>query len=243
MKFTMEGYMELLNLLEKCGYKTTGYFNWQEYDRCVILSHDVDNDMQQALSMARVEYGCGIRSTYFVLLTSNFYNIHTCRNREMIKEIQNMGHTIGLHFDEAAYSEDAGNAGKIAPDIKRELGMLSEALETEVTVFSYHRPTKEILDADIKIPGSINSYGNLFFRQFKYLSDSRMYWREPVSDIIRMGKYPRLHILTHPFWYREEEMEMKEILAGFIGSAERERYDSLKNNFRCLEEVLKWGEK
>lgn len=219
MTFTTDGYVRLLSLLKENGYQTTDYFDWEKNVKSVILRHDVDTDLQKALSMAQVEQAHGTKSTYFVLLTSNFYNLHSCRNRSILKEIQDMGHTVGLHFDETAYPENAGNAGKIVQNIKKEMGILSETLETDIAVFSYHRPTKAILDADIKIQGAVNSYGSLFFRQFKYLSDSRMYWREPVSDIIHMGTYSRLHILTHPFWYHGKEREMKEVLRDFINRA------------------------
>ena len=52
----------------------------------------------------------------------------------------------------------------------------------------------------------INSYGQTFFHDFKYLSDSRRRWREPVEEIIRSGTYDRLHILTHAFWYHKQRI-------------------------------------
>ena len=239
MNFTFGGYEELINLLAVNGYRIADYYNWKGNDRCVILRHDVDNDLKKALRMAELEARRNVKSTYFVLLTSNFYNMHSQRNREIVYEIQNRGHTIGLHFDEMAYPQDAGNASKVTEDICRELKTLSEILRTDVTVFSYHRPTKMILDAGIRIQGTINSYDNLFFKEFKYVSDSRMHWREPVSDIIRGGVFARLHILTHPFWYHEEEKSMEELLHEFLNRAGMERYDDLNDNFTRLENVVK----
>lgn len=240
MTFAFRGYEKLLDLLSENGYKITDYHNWEKYDKCVILRHDVDTDMQKALEMAELEYRHGVTSTYFVLLTSNFYNLYSCRNRKIVNEIQHMGHTVGLHFDEMAYPEDVGNADKVTENIKKEIKVLAEILERNVTAFSYHRPTKAILDTDIKIEGAINSYGNLFFRQFKYLSDSRMHWREPVLDIIKKNEYPQLQILTHPFWYYDEEKEIKEILYDFINRADIERYNNLNDNFTSLRDIIEW---
>lgn len=240
MTFTMDGYVEMLETLRENGYRISDYSCWGEHEKCAILRHDVDFDVRQALSMAKVEYMQGVKSTYFILLTSDFYNLHSVANRQLLKEIQGMGHAIGLHFDETAYPENAGNADKVVQDIKKELIMLSDVLGVVVDVFSYHRPTKAILDADIRIQGALNSYGDLFFRQFKYLSDSRMRWREPAEDIICGGIYPRLHILTHPFWYHNRKMGMGEILSGFLDRAGRERYNSLKDNFTNLEDVVEW---
>lgn len=240
MRFTVDGYVEMLDALRESGYEIADYSCWDEYEKCAILRHDVDFDMYQALSMAKVECKQEVKSTYFVLLTSDFYNIHSATNRRLLNEIRGMGHTIGLHFDETAYPEDAGNVEKVVQDIKKELLTLSDVLGVPVEVFSYHRPTKAILDADIRIQGAVNSYGELFFRRFKYLSDSRMHWREPAGDIICEGIYPHLHILTHPFWYHDRETEMREILSGFLDRAGKDRYNSLKDNFTNLGDVLEW---
>lgn len=241
MPFTYAGYIQLLNLLKENGYEIADYHNWKEYDKCAILRHDVDYDMARAFSMARVEYGQGVRSTYFVLLTSNFYNIYSSRNRGLLREIKGMGHTIGLHFDEMAYPEETGKAEQVVRNIEAELNILSEVMQNDITVFSYHRPTKAILDAEINVERATNSYGHTFFRQFKYLSDSRMHWREPVADIIQEGQYSRLHILTHSFWYCDEERDMRSILSGFVKRACEERYSDINDNFTNLEEIMDRG--
>lgn len=239
MKFTFDGYKTLLYLLSDNGYIIVDYHNWKEYDKCAVLRHDVDIDPQKALEMAELEYQYGIKSTYFILLTSNFYNIYSQRNRKIVNEIRNMGHTIGLHFDEMAYPEDIENIGRITADIEKELKILAEVLETNITAFSYHRPTKIILDAGIKIPRVINSYDTFFFKQFKYLSDSRMHWREPILNIVRDKVYARLHILIHPFWYHDDEQSIKENINEFLRRASLERYDDLNDNFTDLRNVIK----
>lgn len=241
MPFTYAGYIQLLNLLKENGYEVAGYHSWKEYDKCVVLRHDVDNDLTQALSMAKIEHGQGVRSTFFVLLTSNFYNLYSGRNRGILRELRDMGHTIGLHFDEMAYPEDAGKIEQTVQNIKEELNILSEMIKDEVTIFSYHRPTKAILNAEIIVESVVNSYSNTFFRKFKYLSDSRMHWREPVADIIRKGIYSRLHILTHSFWYHDEERDIRSILEVFMKRAYEERYSDMKDNFTDLDGIMDMG--
>lgn len=240
MRFTIDGYVELLKLLRENDYNIADYQDFQKYKRCVILRHDVDFDLQQALSLAQIEYHYSVKSTYFILLTSNFYNMYSHQNKEIVNEIREMGHTIGLHFDEMAYPKDAGNADKIKQDIRKELCVLSELFATDITVFSYHRPTKSILDANIKMQGTVNSYGTLFFKEFKYLSDSRMNWREPVLDIIQSNQYPRMQILTHPFWYHEKKKRMREIISEFLNRAGMERYSELNDNITNLKDVIEW---
>ncbi len=112
------------------------------------------------------------------------------------------------------------------------------AVGTQVSAVSMHRPSRAILDADIHIPDMINSYGKKFFREFKYLSDSRRHWREPVEEIIDSAEYDRLHILTHPFWYSEKEYDMHRAVAGFINSGNLQRYQQMERNITDLESIM-----
>lgn len=102
-----------------------------------------------------------------------------------------------------------------------------------------HRPSKEFLEMNLEIPNVINSYQKKFFKDFKYVSDSRMFWRENIEEIIEKDDYNKLHILTHPFWYSNNQNEsMKEKLISYIKNGIDSRYDFLNENFRNLEEVI-----
>lgn len=237
MQFTYESYKGLIHLLQESGYAIKSYHTWQDSSRCVILRHDIDNSLTKAEELAHVEQELGVTSTYFVLLTSDFYNIASKNSLEMLRTIQSMGHELGLHFDEKAYPESTPE--EMVERILRERDILSSILEAPVTTVSMHRPGKFTLEADLNIPGMINSYGQIFFHDFKYLSDSRRRWREPVLDIIRSGKYDRLHILTHAFWYNNEEKSMEHSVGEFIRSANLERYNHMMDNITDLESIVR----
>ena len=111
-----------------------------------------------------------------------------------------------------------------------------------ITTVSMHRPSKWILNQEIEIPGMINSYSQIFFKEFKYVSDSRMNWREDVQKIIQSNEYDRLQILTHAFWYSDVEENQRQILLRFIRSANKERYMSLMDNMRDLNEFVNENE-
>lgn len=55
MKFTYQSYIDLLSKLQLHGYHIAGYDNWEDYDRCVILRHDIDNDIKKAINLATLE--------------------------------------------------------------------------------------------------------------------------------------------------------------------------------------------
>lgn len=234
VKFSLEGYGELLDLLKGEQYEISDYHNWENRDKCAILRHDIDTSLEAALSMAQLESAKGVSSTYFVLVTSDMYNALSAHSRRIMSGIQGLGHEIGLHFDEVVYA--GGGSAFIVESILREARILSEVVEAPITAVSMHRPSSVMLESDMEIPDMVNSYSQLFFKEFKYVSDSRMRWREPVEEIIRSGEYPRLHILTHAFWYKDQDM--KTIIADFVKSATADRYTALAANFTDLEEVI-----
>lgn len=246
MRFTYEGYQHLMKLIMKQGYQIADYKDWQKTERCVILRHDIDNDIDKAVKLSEIERLGGVNSTYFVLLTSDFYNIFSRKSRDGLRKIIENGHTIGLHFDEMCYPEVSGDMEAVKEKVIEESEVLEKAVGSKVNIVSMHRPSRFVLDADLDIPGMINSYGKVYFRDFKYLSDSRRRWREPVYEVIKSGEYKRLHILTHAFWYNETEEDIHSSVSKFINDGNNHRYQTMKENITDLasimaERVVMWG--
>ena len=239
MQFTFKSYKNMLSNLEQNGYIITGYDNYRENAKCAILRHDVDYDPQCAFELSKLELMCNVKSTYFVLLSSDFYNCFSKKNIDIFKQIIENGCEIGLHFDEAKYQELDNDIAKEIDYIQDEIEILSKVIGHPVKAVSMHRPSKKTLEANLKIPGVINSYSNEFFKEFKYISDSRRRWREPIDDIINESKYDRLHILTHAFWYSEEELDITEKIRDFVEKGKYTRYDILNEIGRasCRERV------
>ena len=236
MEFTYHAYRELIRLLKDGGYVFTDYHTYADHPKCVIMRHDIDNDLEQAAKMAEIEYAEGIRSTYFMLLRTDFYNPASAKSQKLIQKILSCGHEIGLHFDEVAYEQEDMD---VAAAVKAEADILSGICGCDITTVSMHRPSRKTLEANLQIPGYINSYGKTFFNDFKYLSDSRRNWREPVMDIVRSGQYDRLHILTHAFWYHPENRSISETVSAFVLSGNRVRYDMMSENIRDIDEIMK----
>ena len=85
-----------------------------------------------------------------------------------------------------------------------------------------------MLDADLQIKGLINSYGKTYFKEFKYVSDSRRRWREPIEDIITSDDFKRLHILTHAFWYNDAEKSIHDSVREFVNGGNKQRYEGMR---------------
>ncbi len=236
MNFTYSSYKNLIDLLKSHNYAITSYLKWKEYERCVILRHDIDNDIDKAVKLAKIENEEGISSTYFVLVTSDFYNVFSANNGRMLKKILELGHDIGIHFDEVRYPNVA--LDELTNMIKREAQLLSMAVGSEVKTVSMHRPSKSMLEEDLIIPGMINSYSKVFFKEFKYVSDSRRRWREPVEEIISSNRYDRLHILTHAFWYNEEEKDIRSSVREYVNRGSIDRYLCMKENITDISSIM-----
>nr|WP_293993911.1 hypothetical protein [uncultured Fusobacterium sp.] len=236
MEFTYLAYEKLIRQLEDKGYKFCDYINYKEKNKVVILRHDVDTSLNKALEMTKLENSLGVSAYYFVLLSTDFYNINSEKSLKILKEIRQLGGKIGLHFDEKKYNL------KLKEDyikyINYELDILSRILEEKIDIVSMHRPSKDFLEMDLEIPNVINSYQKKFFNDFKYVSDSRMNWRENIEEIIDSEKYSQLHILTHPFWYSKKIESMEEKLEQFLKLAIKERYESLEDNIRDFEQII-----
>jgi hypothetical protein len=93
-------------------------------DRVVVgLRHDVDDRLDSALRLARLEHERNVRSTYFVLHTAGYWQRPDLIAR--LVEIQQLGHEIGWHNDlvtlQVVYGVDAREF------LGRELGALRSA--------------------------------------------------------------------------------------------------------------------
>lgn len=246
MDFTYESYKHLVEDIRAMGYTFTDYHSYRNVSRPCIFRHDIDTDISQALRLAEYEAnmaGEPVHSTYFVLVSSDFYNVFSKGNEQQLKQILALGHEIGLHFDEKKYmDEETFNRDILIESVYKESKLLSDILGVPVQCVSMHRPSKRFLEEDFTFKGLVNSYSNEFFHSFKYLSDSRHHWRENVTEIVNSGKEPALHILTHPFWYHEEPVSMHDCLHEFTKSAVVGRYRNLADNIRDLDQVLTYEE-
>ena len=235
MDFTYDSYLGLIKLLREHNYNIVSYHDWESCDKSVILRHDIDYDMDKAVELAQFESKNGVKSTFFVLLTSDFYNVFSRANREKLQKILAMGHEIGLHFDETCYD----SLENVKDCILSEKNSLENVLGLSVKTLSMHRPSKQMLEMDLKVDGLVNSYGSIFFKDIKYLSDSRRRWREPVEEIVASEQYNRLQILTHAFWYNDINTDMHDTISGFVNQANFVRYEYLNDNITDLQSVMK----
>jgi len=94
--FTLSVYKNLLESFLEKDYKITSFedFLRDNYPRCVILRHDVDDKPGNALVTAELENKLHVRGTYY------FRIVRQCNKPHIIKGIAELGHEIGYHYED-----------------------------------------------------------------------------------------------------------------------------------------------
>jgi hypothetical protein len=93
--FTLTNYKKLLHELLANGYsfQTLQDFIQEPENKTVILRHDVDRKPENALVVAKIEKVAGIKASYYFRIVKESYN------ENVIKQIAEMGHEIGYHYE------------------------------------------------------------------------------------------------------------------------------------------------
>ena len=228
--FTLKHYEEICNIIAKSQYKVCFFNNCSsDFRNILILRHDVDQSLEQSIKIAMIENRYNVKSTFFLWLRSPFYNIFEKKYSDIIYEIISLGHQVGLHFDESSYKIE--NKIDLNRFINKEINIIETYFGIKIYSISMHRPSKWLLNNDIKLDKYINTYEKRFFKDFKYLSDSRRQWKEGcICNKIDINKYNKLHILFHPFWWVDENVDFNKRIFNFIKEKKQKIDLDLSNN-------------
>ena len=197
-------------------------FGTETAEAHLLWRHDVDCSVHRARRLADIESEVGVRSTYFLLLHSDFYNLMEAEILRLTREIVGLGHWLGLHFDPAFYGS-VGNDAELAARLEDERRLLCEMVEAPVSAVSFHTPgVWDLVDMkQDELAGMVNAYGTRIRDGYSYVSDSNGYWRfRRLPEVIEEGAVKRMHVLTHPVWWQREAMSpRKRLLRAIDGRA------------------------
>ena len=220
MDFTISTYRALLNELTSQDYyfQTLGEFIQNPEKKAVILRHDVDAYPVYALNTAYLEYEMGIRATYYFKTKAKSYD------KRIIKEIHQLGHEIGYHYDDLSTAK--GDYEKAITEFAKNLEFLRQVVPVKTICMDGNAYSRwdnlrlwekyDYKDYDILV----EPYLDLDFNKILYLTDTGRKWNavkysrwdkvktsfdyynkntcDIISDI-KQGKLPdQLLINTHP---------------------------------------------
>lgn len=235
MEFTYDAYKKLLNTLKSEDYIFEVFDNDNEEQKTVICRHDIDFSLTYAVHMAELENELDISSVYFVLLSTNFYNLFSLENRSALKYLKKLNHKIGLHFDASIY--EYNSVDELENFIVKEQKILESLIEDKVDVVSFHRPVKGLFNMSLN-DGLISAYDEKYFSHYEYISDSRRIWKKNPYHIIQ-DSVEHIQLLTHPIWYHHESISPQESIKCLKRSIDGLTNDSLVNNIRDYYDFMK----
>lgn len=203
-------------------------------DKFIIMRHDVEYSVERAYKLSKVEESLDFVSTFFFQWTNNSYNLLSKRNMDMIKDMHERGQHIGLHFALNGMTD----MNQIRERIKMEMRILSEMFGFEIDTFSIHRPSKDVLRENIKLPGIFNAYQDEFFTfgedidentpvDVKYFSDANHIWRYGYPSAESFKGHDKIQILVHPFGWTEEGYDNFDNYKTLVNEKETELIDSI----------------
>ena len=134
MDFTLKTYIHLLQTFKSHNYRFLPFSNYirlnnlstsppsssvalaKEYRPLIILRHDVDRLPGNALRFAQIEYKLEIKGSYY------FRAVPESWDERIIKEIHDLGHEIGYHYENLTTCN--GDMNKAIEDFKYNLEKL-----------------------------------------------------------------------------------------------------------------------
>ena len=160
--FTLSNYRKLLELAIANNFQFISFSdNFDSERKDIIWRHDVEFSPDIELDMAKLENESGVQTTYFFQIHSEFYNIFERYFSNILKEIQSLGHYIGLHFDSHYYSVQT--VEELDKYIKIDKEYFENVFNIKLEVFSFHNTTPFILNCEnFRYGGLINVYSSFF---------------------------------------------------------------------------------
>jgi hypothetical protein len=177
--FTHKIYKKLLITLRESNFQflTIDEFYNSKYNKSkplILIRHDVDRRPNSSLQMAKIENSMGIKATYY------FRTIPSTFKLEIIKEIADLGHEIGYHYESLA--ETNGDYKEAIKDFENNLNRLREIYPIK-TIAMHGRPTSK-WDSRLlwdeydykKYSIVIEPYFDINFKEILYITDAGRAW-------------------------------------------------------------------
>lgn len=183
--FTLDIYKKLIESGLSKGYHFTSFRNYladpSKHRLQIILRHDVDRLPDNALKMAKIENSYGAEATYYFRTVPSSYNI------KIIKQIAELNHEIGYHYETMDTSN--GDIDLAYTEFCKNLEKFQEVYPIR-TICMHGSPlsrfdNKSIWNKyDYKGIGIIGEpYFDIDYNKVLYLTDTGRRWNNKVSNI------------------------------------------------------------
>jgi len=190
MDFTVKKYIELIESLKTKAFQ---FQTFQEFIKSantnsIVLRHDVDLLPKNSLNFAKIQNQNKIRGVYY------FRAVPESWDEKIIKEISELGHEIGYHYE--CLTTTNGNLEKGIKDFEKNLNNLRK-LAPVSTICMHGSPMSKYDSKDLWKKYNYHDYGiiaepyfNVNFQKVLYLTDTGRKWngdKVSVRDKVNSG--------------------------------------------------------
>lgn len=175
--FTMGTYRRLLETWIDQGYDFRTYRSYLQdgaTGKFVILRHDVDATPEKSLEFAQIQAKAGVYGTYY------FRAVPCSWNERIIREIHELGHEVGYHYESLTTCK--GDVDKAYIDFKQNLERMRKLVSVH-TICMHGSPRSPYDSKDIWTKYDYRKSGILGepylstdFSQIFYLTDTGRQW-------------------------------------------------------------------
>lgn len=182
-EFNIQHYKQICKTISESDfniYTLRKYFEEKPRDNFIILRHDVDYNIDDALKIAEIELCFGIESTYYIRLNKK-------STHKKLKRLHKMVAEIGLHYD--ALARTNFNLGRSLQIFKEQLDYLNTI--TDVKTISAHGSSTNSIKNSMLIDNlelsELGLYGDAIlsvkFDNIAYYSDAGRTWNIAKNKI------------------------------------------------------------
>lgn len=217
--FTLNKFRQLSNAVAK-NYSTITMAEYLRSEKLpekfALIRHDVDRMPENSLKTAHVESELGIKATYYFRASKNVFNC------EVIKEISELGHEVGYHYE--VLSEAGGNYKKAIALFEKHLNEFRCVCDVK-TICMHGCPLSKYDNRDLWKTQSFGGFGILgeaylsVDPNLNYFSDTGRCWNsrnrirdfipgnsesfsakktDELIELVQNKTLPNFYILIHP---------------------------------------------
>lgn len=192
----------------------------------VFLRHDIDVDLQRAITLRNFEIELGYHGVYFVMVNSPFYNPLSGDSLRSIQEFLDKNTCIGLH----AYIT---NLVEWEKQIERQKQVLETVIGKPISLLSFHHPTRETIELNLSKMDILNVYTLNQTNDISYFSDSNMNLDfEGLTAAISANR--NIHLLIHPVWWIDGFDDPSQLWPELISEKTKNLWDTVSMTERSF---------
>jgi len=213
--FSINYYLDIIDLAHENGYKFVTLNEFIDLgcpkEKYFIMRHDLDIKPQTMKKMLMAELSRDIRSSIFIRVTANEYNVLSYPMMELMSFAKNNNFEIGLHTSCVEYSEindlDAMKVLKLEYDILSSFFDIKGVAPHRDLNYAYNslplieNNWKEIQEMGFKY----QAYNESILKNCVYVNEGfnpHLCWRKDrPEDVILTHK--SIYMLTHNHWWYE----------------------------------------